>query len=191
MQAGLHLTNALGETLEVVSQTALEQTGTVYNIEVHEHNTYHVGEMGVWVHNATCCNVATGANGGTKIASSADEYVNILSTADRQHILFGDIGGGGHMYPGQPGKSIFPQNWTENQILHNVGDVVTSPTTRWYAQTGTGGSMTKGGDPAKWVAWEMRDGVSMRVVFQPATGRTLTAFPDTPPAQINLKPIRK
>lgn len=57
LQAGLHLTNAQGETLEVVSQTALEQTATVYNIEVHEHSTYHVGEMGVWVHNATCCNV--------------------------------------------------------------------------------------------------------------------------------------
>ena len=57
MQAGLNLTNAIGETLEVVSQTALEQTGTVYNIQVHEHNTYHVGEMGVWVHNADCCKV--------------------------------------------------------------------------------------------------------------------------------------
>jgi hypothetical protein len=57
LQAGLHLTNAQGETLEVVSQTALEQTATVYNIEVHEHSTYHVGEMGVWVHNAKCCEV--------------------------------------------------------------------------------------------------------------------------------------
>lgn len=31
LQAGLHLTNALGETLEVISQTVLEQTATVYN----------------------------------------------------------------------------------------------------------------------------------------------------------------
>jgi filamentous hemagglutinin len=57
LQAGLHLTNAQGDTLEVISQTALEKTGTVYNIEVHEHSTYHVGEMGVWVHNAKCCEV--------------------------------------------------------------------------------------------------------------------------------------
>jgi hypothetical protein len=57
LQAGLHLTNAHGETLEVVSQTALEQTATVYNIQVHGHSTYHVGEMGVWVHNADCCNL--------------------------------------------------------------------------------------------------------------------------------------
>ncbi|WP_326543442.1 hemagglutinin repeat-containing protein [Pseudorhodoferax sp.] len=123
---------------------------------------------------------------------AADDYVNILSPADRQHILFGDSpGSGGHMYPGQPGKATYPQNWTEGKILHNVGDVVTSPTTQWYAQTGTGGTTTKAGDPARWVAWETRDGVTMRVVFEPATGRTVTAFPDMPPATINLKPIKK
>lgn len=95
------------------------------------------------------------------------------------------------MYPGQPGKSTYPQSWTEGQILHNVGDVVTSPTTQWYAQTGTGGMTTAAGKPARWIAWETRDGVSMRVVFEPATGRTVTAFPDTPPAQVNYKPIKK
>ncbi|WP_395026499.1 hemagglutinin repeat-containing protein, partial [Comamonas odontotermitis] len=122
----------------------------------------------------------------------ADEYVNILSPADRQHILFGDgPGSGGHMYPGQPGKSTYPQSWTEGQILHNVGDVVTSPTTQWYAQTGTGGMTTAAGNPARWVAWETRDGVSMRVVFEPITGRVVTAFPDTSPAQINYKPIKR
>ncbi|MEJ8826284.1 DUF637 domain-containing protein, partial [Variovorax humicola] len=127
-------------------------------------------------------------NGGM----AADEYVNILSPADRQHILFGDgPGNGGHMYPGQPGKTTYPQSWTEGQILHNVGDVVTSPTTQWYAQTGTGGLTTNAGKPARWVAWETRDGVSMRVVFEPATGRTVTAFPDSVPAVINLNPIKK
>ena len=133
-----------------------------------------------------------GADGGVKVASTADEYVNILSPADRQHILFGDgPGSGGHMYPGQPGKPTYPQSWTENQILLNVGDVVTSPTTQWYAQTGTGGMTTAAGKPARWVAWETRDGVSIRVVLEPATGRTVTAFPDTPPAQVNYKPIKK
>jgi hypothetical protein len=137
----------------------------------------------------------SGALGGKSPLSggmAADEYVNILSPADRQHILFGDsAGSGGHMYPGQPGKTTYPQSWTEGQILHNVGDVVTSPTTQWYAQTGSGGLTTKAGDPARWVAWETRDGVSIRVVFEPATGRTVTAFPDLPPATNNLMPIAK
>jgi len=30
----------------------------MYNIQVEEHNTYHVGEFGVWVHNANCCDLA-------------------------------------------------------------------------------------------------------------------------------------
>ena len=143
------------------------------------------------VQNASAAAGAIGAKGGVG-ATTAEEYVNILSPAERQHILFGDgPGSGGHMYPGQPGKTTFPQNWTEGQILHNVGDVVTSPTTQWYAQTETGGALTKAGDPAKWVAWETRDGVSMRVVYEPATGRTVTAFPDSAPTTINLKAISK
>jgi filamentous hemagglutinin len=129
---------------------------------------------------------------GEGSAMAAKEYVNILSPAERQHILFGDgPGSGGHMYPGQPGKTTFPPSWTEGQILQNVGDVVTSPTTQWYAQTGTGGAVTKAGDPARWVAWETRDGVSMRVVYEPATGRTVTAFPDSVPSTINLRAISK
>lgn len=39
-------------TATVISQTALEQTDTVYNFEVQDFSTYHIGELGVWVHNA-------------------------------------------------------------------------------------------------------------------------------------------
>jgi hypothetical protein len=28
------------------------------------------------------------------------------------------------------------------------------------------------------VAWEVREGVQIRVVFEPATGKVVTAFPD-------------
>ena len=37
--------------LKVVSQTKLDKTDTVYNFEVAEFHTYHIGEFGVWVHN--------------------------------------------------------------------------------------------------------------------------------------------
>ena len=59
----------------------------------------------------------------------------------------------------------------------------------WYAQTGTGGVYTATGDPAKWVAYETRDGVRMRVVYQSATGKVVTAFPDDAPVP-PYKPIR-
>ncbi|MFP1787071.1 RHS repeat-associated core domain-containing protein, partial [Lonsdalea quercina] len=100
----------------------------------------------------------------------------------RQHILYGDgPGSGGHMWPGQPGKTVFPQNWDANKIIHEVDDILTSPSTKWYAQQGTGGAFTKLGKPANWVSWEIRDGVQIRVVYQPATGRVITAFPDSGP----------
>jgi hypothetical protein len=41
--------------LQVVSQEKLARIETVYNIEVDEYHTYHVGKFGTWVHNADCC----------------------------------------------------------------------------------------------------------------------------------------
>ncbi|MHC6224503.1 PAAR/RHS domain-containing protein [Pseudomonas sp. X10] len=100
----------------------------------------------------------------------------------RKHILEGDSPtSGGHMWPGNPGKTVFPQSWNAKKIIAEVDDIVNSPTTKWYAQKGSGGAYTKNGDVANWVAWETRDGVRIRVVYQPAKGRIITAFPDNEP----------
>jgi hypothetical protein len=50
-----------------------------------------------------------------------------------------------------------PQSWSGDKIIHEVGDIVTSPKTQWYAQKGTGGLYTKNGDPATWVAYKVRE----------------------------------
>ncbi|WP_349752732.1 hemagglutinin repeat-containing protein [Stutzerimonas nosocomialis] len=122
--------------------------------------------------------------------ATGKDYVDILSPEAKKHILYGDKpGSGGHMWPGQPGKTVFPQSWSADKIVHEVGDIATSPNTKWYAQTGTGGIYTSKGDPAKWVAYEVRDGVRMRVVYQPATGKVITAFPDNAPIP-PYKPIK-
>ncbi len=48
------------QEVEVLSQYLLpNHTDTVYNIEVDHFHTYHVGRLGVWVHNADCCGVDT------------------------------------------------------------------------------------------------------------------------------------
>nr|WP_305884072.1 EndoU domain-containing protein [Pseudomonas sp. PICF141] len=60
--------------------------------------------------------------------------------------------------PFKVGENSFPESWSADKVIHEVGDIVTSPDTKWYAQTGTGGLYTKNGDPAKWVAYEVRDG---------------------------------
>lgn len=109
----------------------------------------------------------------------------------KQHILYGDKpGSGGHIFPGHPGKTTFPNNWSAEKIINDVGDIATSPNTKWFAQTGTGGVYTSKGKPANWVSYEIRDGVRVRVVYQPATGKVVTAFPDTAPVPTSYKPIK-
>ena len=126
------------------------------------------------------------------LSASNQKYVDILSAEAKQHILYGDSPTqGGHLYPGNPGKTVYPKEWTADKVVHEVGDIATSPDTKWFAQTGTGGNYTAAGKPARWVAWEERDGVRIRVVYEPANGKVITAFPDdkaTPPA---LRPIKK
>lgn len=116
-------------------------------------------------------------------------YVDILDPRDRTHILDGDgPGSGGHRWPGEPGKTPYPQSWSDDQIIHNVGDIVTDPATQWHVQTGSGGHHTAAGNPAVWRAWEERDGVRIRVAYEPATGRVRTAFPDDGPSAGALIP---
>jgi len=88
----------------------------------------------------------------------------------------------------QRGKTYFPKNWSPDKIVHEVGDIVTSPDTKRYVQKGNGEIYTKKGDPARWVAYEVRDGVRIKVVYEPATGRVVTAYPDKSPIP-NLKGV--
>ena len=75
------------------------------------------------------------------------------------------------------GRQFFSESWSGDKIVDAVGDIATSPSTKWYSQTGAGGTYTAKGDDAKWVAYETRDGVRVRVVYQPATGKVISAFP--------------
>jgi len=128
----------------------------------------------------------------TGTVRNSKDYTDILSPEAKQYILYGDnLTSGGHLFPGNLGKTTFPSNWSAEKIVHEVGDIATSPNTQWYAQTGTGGNYTNKGKPANWVAYEIRDGVRVRVVYQPAAGKVITAFPDNAPVPGSYKPIKK
>ncbi len=137
-------------------------------------------------------NINPGSSGGViELNPDANEYVDILSPDTRQHILYGDgPTSGGHYPPGNIGKTLFPSTLTPGEVIHDIGDIATSPSTQWYAQTGTGGQYTNAGTPAKWVAWETRNGVQIRVVYQPATGKVITAFPDAGGPPTGLKQVK-
>lgn len=58
LEQGMTLLDQHGNpNITIISQTKLDHTETVYNFEVQDFHTYHIGEYGVWVHNADCCGV--------------------------------------------------------------------------------------------------------------------------------------
>ncbi|MGR2922985.1 hypothetical protein FY049_21045, partial [Acinetobacter sp. 1125_18A] len=63
LQSEMQLLDRNNEVLTVVSQEKLSHIDTVYNIEVDQYHTYHVGEFGIWVHNANCCDFITTNSG--------------------------------------------------------------------------------------------------------------------------------
>jgi len=73
------------------------------------------------------CLGAAGRHAIGKLKATPNQHVDILSPQTRQHILHGDNNGGGHLWPGRPGKTAFPKNWSADKIIHEVGDIVTPP----------------------------------------------------------------
>ena len=66
LKPGDKLTLADGSQVEVTEITYEDRHTTVYNMEVEDYHTYHVGEDGVWVHNTgDGCGVTSGAGKST------------------------------------------------------------------------------------------------------------------------------
>jgi filamentous hemagglutinin len=117
--------------------------------------------------------------GAAKGAAADEQYVNLASGERTGHILYGDRpGSGGHMWPGMDGKTPFPESWSAPKIMHEVSDIVTDPSVKWQNLTGSQGSLfTKAGNPARWGATAVRDGVKVFVVYEPAGEGIITAYP--------------
>ncbi|HVX56709.1 MAG TPA: RHS repeat-associated core domain-containing protein, partial [Candidatus Saccharimonadales bacterium] len=104
--------------------------------------------------------------------------VNLASESQTIHILQGDATGGGHMWPGLPGKTVFPQDWSAGQIMHQISDIATDPGLKWVQQTGQAGSMfTRAGDPARFFVIGNRGGIPIKVILEPAGRGIITGFP--------------
>ncbi|GIG55601.1 RHS repeat-associated core domain-containing protein [Demequina activiva] len=117
---------------------------------------------------------ATGARAattGTKAgaaAKTADDFVDLASATRRNHILNGDATGGGHLWPGLPGKTPFPKGWSGDRVMHEISDVATDP--RSIFRKGRGNSTIVTGT---------RDGVDIRVILR--NGDIVTGFPTNLP----------
>lgn len=102
---------------------------------------------------------------------ATDEFVDLTTASRRNHILYGDGTGGGHLYPGLPGKSPFPQSWSADRVLHEISDIATDPAAR--------GNAIGQGD--RTVLTGTRSGVDICVIVDTRTGEIITGYPTSIP----------
>lgn len=103
---------------------------------------------------------------------------DLIDGQAQMHIISGDLTGGGHKWPGAPGKTVFPPSWDTDTILNNVAEVATDPNSTWTWQTGARGSLhTRSGDPSRVAIVGSTGGVTIKVILEPATDRVVTAYP--------------
>ncbi|HEU5001761.1 MAG TPA: DUF6531 domain-containing protein [Actinomycetota bacterium] len=122
-----------------------------------------VGGVAGEVQGATSVNLAVG---------DESEYVNLASKAQTEHIIKG------HMPPGEPGNTLFPNEWSSGQILHNTSDIATDPSLSWQQETGRpGAESTRSGTPVRFSVEGVRDGVKMRVIVEPRGEGIITSYP--------------
>lgn len=92
--------------------------------------------------------------------------VDLSSAKRRKHILDGDSTGGGHRPgTGKPGKSEFPQGWSDDKIMHEISDIATDPN-----------ALVKNGRGGRTIAEGTREGIDIRVI-QDKSGDIISGFP--------------
>ncbi len=167
LRPGMTLLTDDQTTVIVTANDPFSKRARTYNLTVDDLHTYYVlaGKTPVLVHNSNCPGI------GREMIGGQEQF----------HIIHGDRTGGGHKWPGQPGKSVFPRGWDTDKILDSIVDVATSPNSVRTQQTGRAGALyTRNGDPSRWKVEGVVDGVNVRVIYEPATDRIVTGFPYQP-----------
>lgn len=77
----------------------------------------------------------TPQEGQTREVKEEFNRASHISEQRRQHILYGDATGGGHLYGvGKPCKSEFPKHWDEQTILKEVELIAANDNLNWEQQ---------------------------------------------------------
>ena len=102
-----------------------------------------------------------------------NESTNLADDVATDHILDGDKDGGGHgPERNQPGKSQFPSDWSDNDVMNAISDVVTDPD-----------SKTKNARDGRTKTSGKRKGIKIDVITgnSEESGRIITAWPNNVP----------
>lgn len=122
---------------------------------------------------------------GNAVLSSGNENyddpandASILDGKANTHILDGDgPTSGGHRFgTGTPGKSEFPQSWSDQKIVRVISDIATDPSVKWSMPDARGYISTT----------VTKEGVDVKVVYDSRNNRVVTGYPTNLPK--NPKP---
>ena len=92
---------------------------------------------------------------------------SLVSDERRQHILFGDASGGGHLYGvGKPCKSEFPEYWSEDAIIKEIELIAANDNLSWRQE-----------DNGYYVTEENVGNVRVRVVKNRDNTQVITGYP--------------
>lgn len=166
LRPGMWVQTSSGTWVQVTAIEHDHREQTVHNLTIDTTHTYSVyagADDAILTHNC-----GTGA-------TSSGSYVDLASSTRRDHILNGEVrpngtfGGGHRPGTGYPGKSEFPQGWTDDQIMHEISDIATDPLLAWSPRSGTGDYWVDG----------TRGGVDIQVLIR--RNEIWTAYPTNVP----------
>ncbi len=108
------------------------------------------------------------SSGNGQYDDSANDS-SILDAKANKHILDGDgPTSGGHRFgTGTPGKSEFPQSWSDQKIANVVSDIATDPSVQWSKPDARGYAS----------ATVTREGVDVKVIYDTKSNRVVTGYP--------------
>jgi filamentous hemagglutinin len=85
------------------------------------------------------------------------------------------------MWPGAPGKSVFPASWSGGKIMNAISDIATDPNLAWEQITGrVGAEFTRSGAPVRFSVVGVRDGVPIKVILEPGGEGIISRYPVQP-----------
>ena len=161
----------------IVNSLFIAQASAAFSLAVRDGDAVDIAFATLGLGTASGLHAWRTATFATSLSAHSN-MVNLASSARTAHILSGDQYGGGHMWPGKPNKSLFPRTWSGEKIMHIVSDIATDPNAQWKQQTGPAGMLfTKKGTPSRFEAVATREGVSIKVIVEPAGRGIISAFP--------------
>lgn len=118
--------------------------------------------------------IAAAANLVKSESEDSEVKPSLLDPKGEQHILDGDMTGGGHRPgTGKPGKSEFPKGWSDERIKGEISDVATDPA-----------SVRSPGRNGREIVRGTRGGIDIEVIMEP-DGRIVTGYPTNVPRNPN------